>query len=76
MHGPLIRPCGAPPPLAPRQAYKAVAALLDRQLRRAQAASERLNVLYAAHKVLGASRKELHSKSRYREALGGGGRAA
>jgi hypothetical protein len=61
-----------PPPPTPPQCYKVVSALFERQLRKAPASGERVNVLYAVHKVLGASKKALRGKSRYRERRFGG----
>jgi hypothetical protein len=55
------------------QCYKVVAALFERQLRRSGCAAERVNVLYALHKVLRASKQALRSKSRYRKWLGAPG---
>jgi len=43
---------------------------MERQLRKCPLAAERVNVLYAAHKVLGAAKKKLRNKSRYREPWG------
>lgn len=49
------------------QCFKAVSALFDRQLRRCASPLERLNLLYAAHKVLISAKRALKNKSRYRE---------
>lgn len=49
------------------QCFKVVSALFERQLRKTPSASERVNVLYAVHKVLRSAKKQLRNKSRYRE---------
>ncbi|KIZ06569.1 hypothetical protein MNEG_1392, partial [Monoraphidium neglectum] len=47
------------------QCYKVVPALFERQLRKSLVASQRVNVLYAVHKVLRSAKKQLRNKSRY-----------